>query len=238
MAPDDDAGITEFVRRASFECGAGPPPRREKVAPTPATSRTILARGGAIRSALATAFLLASFAALAFMAPAVGLAQPAQIGAPPATPREETAAQAPGAPRRIPNDTALERRTKEVSAQLRCPVCQGLSLADSPSELAMEMKAVVRDQLASGKSPAEVKAYFVSKYGEWILLEPEAEGFNLAVYLLPLLAILAGGGLIVLMVRRWTRAAPGGDGGVPTESLDESDDAEDDAVPPLSTPRR
>lgn len=113
-------------------------------------------------------------------------------------------------PRRIPNDTALERKVKELSAQLRCPVCQGLSLADSPSELSQEMKSVVRDQLAAGKSPAEVKAYFVSKYGEWILMEPTRKGFNWAVYLLPVLAVGAGAGVIVMAVRRWTRQGPPG----------------------------
>jgi cytochrome c-type biogenesis protein CcmH len=100
---------------------------------------------------------------------------------------------------------ALEALTSVVAAQLRCPVCQGLSIEDSPTELALEMRAVVRDQLAAGKSPAEVRAYYVSKYGEWILLEPKPEGFNLAVYALPLMALLIGGGIIGLSVRRWTR---------------------------------
>src|SRR5690554_2720698 len=72
-------------------------------------------------------------------------------------------------------DTALERRTRELASQLRCPVCQGLSIQDSPTELAQDMKAVVREQLAQGKSEEEVTAYFVEKYGEWILLQPKAE---------------------------------------------------------------
>jgi cytochrome c-type biogenesis protein CcmH len=115
-------------------------------------------------------------------------------------------------PRRIPNDTALERKVKEVSSQLRCPVCQGLSLADSPSELSQEMKSVVRDQLAAGRSPDEVKGYFVSKYGEWILMEPTRRGFNWAVYLLPVVVVAAGAGVIAVAVRRWTRRPPGEDG--------------------------
>ena len=102
----------------------------------------------------------------------------------------------------------LERRTSEIAAELRCPVCQGVSVEDSPTELARQMRAVVRDQLAAGRSPDEVRQYFVDKYGEWILLEPKASGFNLVVYVLPWLAMLAGLGLIVFAVRRWTRAAP------------------------------
>ena len=103
-----------------------------------------------------------------------------------------------------PADSALESRTSAVASQLRCPVCQGLSIQDSPSELAQSMRAVVRDQLAAGKSPDEVKAYYVSKYGEWILLAPKPSGFNLLAYLLPVLVVLGGGLFIALAVRRWT----------------------------------
>lgn len=103
-----------------------------------------------------------------------------------------------------PGDSLLEARTREVAAQLRCPVCQGNSIQDSPSELALEMKGVVREQLQSGKTPEEVKRYFVDKYGEWILLEPKAEGFNLLVYLLPVLGIALGVLVIWRAVRKWT----------------------------------
>lgn len=102
-------------------------------------------------------------------------------------------------------DPALDAATRAVSAELRCPVCQGLSIQDSPTELAREMRVVVHDQLAAGRTPEQVKAYFVSKYGEWILLQPKAHGFNLAVYLLPLAVLLGGAVLIVVLVRRWTR---------------------------------
>jgi cytochrome c-type biogenesis protein CcmH len=105
---------------------------------------------------------------------------------------------------RATGDSALEARTSAVAAQLRCPVCQGLSIQDSPSELAQSMRSLVRDQLAEGKSPEQVKAYFVSKYGEWILLSPAAHGFNLLAYLFPVLVVVGGGALIVISVRRWT----------------------------------
>ena len=116
-------------------------------------------------------------------------------------------------------ETQLDRDVRAVAAELRCPVCQGLSLADSPSELSQEMKDVIRAQLAEGKSPAEVKAYFVSKYGEWILMEPKAEGFNLAVYVLPVLALLGGGAFVFFTARRWVRV---GEAGSPTESESET----------------
>jgi len=104
-----------------------------------------------------------------------------------------------------PADSVLEARTAEVASQLRCPVCQGLSIQDSPSELSQQMRAVVKDQLRAGKTPDEVKAYFISKYGEWILLEPKAKGFNILVYAMPVLLVVVGLGVIFIAVRKWTR---------------------------------
>lgn len=101
-------------------------------------------------------------------------------------------------------DSVLDRRTREVASELRCPVCQGLSIADSPSELAQEMKGLVREQLASGKSPEQVRAYFIDKYGEWVLLAPKPEGFNLLVYLLPAALVMGGGWFVWRYVRRHT----------------------------------
>ena len=102
------------------------------------------------------------------------------------------------------SDSALEALTTALASELRCPVCQGNSIQDSPSELAKQMRDLVRDQLRAGKTPDEVRAYFVDKYGEWILLSPKAEGLNLIVYLVPLIALLVGGLVVWRTVRRWT----------------------------------
>jgi cytochrome c-type biogenesis protein CcmH len=68
------------------------------------------------------------------------------------------------------------------------------------------MQREIRRRLAAGDSPAEVKRYFVSRYGEWILLQPRAEGINLLVYLLPALALLAGLVLAWRQIRSWAAA--------------------------------
>lgn len=107
------------------------------------------------------------------------------------------------------DSAVLEQRTREVAAELRCPVCQGESIQESPAELAQEMKAVVREQLAAGKTPDEVKAYFVARYGEWILLRPTTSGVNALLYVLPPLALLGGVLLVVAIARRWIRAPAG-----------------------------
>ena len=107
-----------------------------------------------------------------------------------------------------PADSALEARTRAVASQLRCPVCQGISIEDSPSELAQDMRNVVRQQLRAGRTPDEIKAYFVGRYGDWILLEPPAHGFTLLVYALPIGLLVAGGGVLTVALRRWVRASP------------------------------
>ena len=101
-------------------------------------------------------------------------------------------------------DSALESQTTAVASTLRCPVCQGESLQDSPSDLARQMRAVVRDRLRSGETPDQVRAYFVSRYGEWILLEPTMTGLNILLYVTPVLLVLGGLALVAFLVRRWT----------------------------------
>jgi cytochrome c-type biogenesis protein CcmH len=133
----------------------------------------------------------------------------AQLPAAKQRPSAEAEAQAPAVqPAPARTDSVLEARTSKLAAQLRCPVCQGLSIQDSPSELSQQMRALVRDQLAAGKSDEEVKAYFISKYGEWILLAPKPTGFNALVYLMPAFALIVGAGIVTLVVRKWTANNP------------------------------
>jgi cytochrome c-type biogenesis protein CcmH len=98
-----------------------------------------------------------------------------------------------------------EDAVHEVAAQLRCVVCQSLSVADSPSETAHEMKDIIRERLAAGESPEQVRAYFVEKYGNWILLSPPRQGFSLLVWVVPFAGLGLGLVLVLLVVRRWSR---------------------------------
>jgi cytochrome c-type biogenesis protein CcmH len=108
----------------------------------------------------------------------------------------------------ISADSALDVHTTRLAVQLRCAVCQGISIQESPSALAREMRELVKEQLRAGRTDAEVKAYFVSKYGEWILLAPKAQGFNLLLYLAPFVLLVGGFVGIAVVVKRWTAAAP------------------------------
>jgi cytochrome c-type biogenesis protein CcmH len=114
----------------------------------------------------------------------------------------------PAAAQQVPSDSAVDAMTRVLAKELRCPVCQGLSIQDSPSELSQEMRDVIRDQLKAGRSPEEVKQYFLGKYGEWILLEPKPSGFNLVVYVVPVLVVLGGLAIVWRAVKRWTVVTP------------------------------
>lgn len=100
-------------------------------------------------------------------------------------------------------DPELEAQVRELASKLRCPTCRALSVQDSPSGMAQEMRSLIREQLRAGKTPDDVEAYFVDRYGEWILLEPKAEGFNWAVWLLPVFLLLGGLAFVLVTARRW-----------------------------------
>ena len=105
-----------------------------------------------------------------------------------------------------PAPTSVSEQTvHEVAAELRCVVCQSLSVADSPSETANQMRGIIRERLAAGDSPAQVRAYFVEKYGDWILLSPPKSGFTLLVWVVPFVGLGIGLVLVALAVRRWSR---------------------------------
>lgn len=95
----------------------------------------------------------------------------------------------------------LEQQAYEIGKFLRCPVCQGMPIAESPATMAQDMMARVKQMLAEGKSREEILAYFEARYGEWALLEPKAEGFNLLVWLAPPLGLVLG----LLLLWRFTK---------------------------------
>lgn len=99
----------------------------------------------------------------------------------------------------------VDGQVRAIAAQLRCPVCQNLSVADSPSELAREMRNLIREQLQAGETGEEVKAYFVTKYGDWILLAPRPRGLSLLVWVGPFVGVVFGLAVVGLAVRRWAR---------------------------------
>ena len=97
-----------------------------------------------------------------------------------------------------PNAEDVETRTYELGKILRCPVCQGLSVADSQSDAAVAMKNRIKELVAMGYSDDQIIDYFIGRYGEFVLLEPKAEHWF--VWWMPLIGLGAGIGLVAL---RW-----------------------------------
>ena len=102
----------------------------------------------------------------------------------------------------------LDPRVFRVAEKLRCPVCISESVAQSASPTSVEMRQIIADKLEAGESEAEVLGYFVTRYGDWILLEPPKRGFYLALWGMPLLVALGALGALFLRLRRWSRARP------------------------------
>jgi len=99
-------------------------------------------------------------------------------------------------------DPVKEARVQKLGKALRCAVCQGVSIADSPASMARAQLDTVRELVAEGKTDEEVVEYFVARYGEWVLLEPPKHGFNLLVWLGPIALILGGFFIISRQVKR------------------------------------
>src|SRR5262249_24272123 len=118
---------------------------------------------------------------------------------------EQFVGQPKGTP--ITDQSVLHERTQEVAALLRCPVCQGLSVADSPSEMAVNMKGQVRELLYRGFTQEQILGYFQRSYGRSVRLKPKMTDVSAAVWILPLLAIAIGVVSVVIKAKK-LEAAP------------------------------
>ena len=91
-----------------------------------------------------------------------------------------------------PVPLAQQERVDRIAAELRCPVCQGLSVQDSPSETARAMKDLVTKRVTEGRSDDEIRAEFQRSYGDWILLSPPLLSASGLVWVTPIIAVVIG----------------------------------------------
>ncbi len=102
---------------------------------------------------------------------------------------------------RLP-DPAQEARARDLFKEVRCLVCQNESIDDSEAALAHDLRLLVRDQVKQGRSDDEIRAFLTERYGEFVLLKPPFSPGNAVLWLTPLAVLLAGGGLMVALLRR------------------------------------
>lgn len=105
-------------------------------------------------------------------------------------------------PDEILDDPALESRARDISAGLRCLVCQNQSIDDSDAELAKDLRVLVRQRLVEGDSDTEVVDYIVSRYGEFVLLKPRFSAQTILLWAMPLIILAIGIGYMVAGRRR------------------------------------
>ena len=96
-------------------------------------------------------------------------------------------------------------RADRIGAGLRCPVCQGLSVKDSDSPTARDIRDDIRRRIDEGESAPEIRRAYVDRYGEWILLRPRAAGFGALVWAVPAAALAGGAVGLAGLFLRWRR---------------------------------
>lgn len=85
-----------------------------------------------------------------------------------------------------------EKQVQDIADELRCPTCQGLSVKESDSGFSVNMKNKIRALLEEGKSKKEILQFFEERYGEWILRRPKFSGFNILIWIIPILVMILG----------------------------------------------
>jgi cytochrome c-type biogenesis protein CcmH len=124
-------------------------------------------------------------------------------------------------------DPALEQRARDISAELRCLVCQNESIDDSDADLAKDIRVLVRERLTAGDSDDQVRQFLVDRYGEFVLLRPRLDSHTLVLWFAaPGLLVI---GLIVLFIIARRRSKP--------VAADELSDEEQKALDSLSGPQ-
>jgi cytochrome c-type biogenesis protein CcmH len=104
-----------------------------------------------------------------------------------------------------PHEMTADERIDQITAELRCPVCQGLSVKDSTSDTARQMRDLVAQRVREGKTNGEIEAEFRAAYGDWILLSPPVASWSGLIWLVPFAAL--GAGLVLATGRVRTREA-------------------------------
>jgi cytochrome c-type biogenesis protein CcmH len=123
-------------------------------------------------------------------------------------------------PDEILDDPVLEQRARDISAGLRCLVCQNQSIDDSDADLAKDLRVLVRERLVAGDSDEAVRQYLVDRYGEYVLLNPRVNGHTLLLWIAAPALLLAGLGTLAVVSRR-RRVADAGLSAEEQAALDE-----------------
>jgi len=99
-------------------------------------------------------------------------------------------------------DPEQEQAAVKLMDTIRCVVCQGQPISGSNADLAGDMRRMVRERIAAGDSPEQVRTWLISKYGDWVSFKPQVKPATLPLWLIPLTALLLGAWLVSRRLRR------------------------------------
>ena len=108
----------------------------------------------------------------------------------------------------VQDETDVDIQVREIAKTLRCTVCQTENIWESGAPLAQQMRGVIRDRIALGHSTEEIRAYFLSRYGDYILMEPPKHGVNWLIWVAPFRLLVIGGFFLYKEVTHWVRDTP------------------------------
>ncbi len=108
----------------------------------------------------------------------------------------------------IQDETALDVQVREIAKTLRCTVCQTENIWESGAPLATQMRDVVRERLKRGHSREDIQEYFLSRYGDYIMMKPPTHGVNWILWIAPFILLFGGGLLLYKEVIGWVRRTP------------------------------
>ncbi len=113
---------------------------------------------------------------------------------------------APSMAATVVHESLIHRREIAIAKKLRCTVCQAESLAVSQAGIAADMRKLIRQKLRAGQTPAQIRAYFVKRYGDYILLKPPFDPLGAILWIWPFALAAAFGGVAIAVMRRRARA--------------------------------
>jgi cytochrome c-type biogenesis protein CcmH len=99
-------------------------------------------------------------------------------------------------------DPRQEAQAVALMDSIRCVVCQGQPISGSNADLAGDMRRMIRERIAAGETPEQVRAWLIDKYGDWVSFKPQVKPATLPLWLVPLLALLGGLWLVSRRIKR------------------------------------
>jgi len=102
----------------------------------------------------------------------------------------------------ISNTDQTNNREYNLFSQIMCPICDGQTIAESQASIAEDMKKMIRDQIKDGKEDKEILKYFEERYGQEILSNPIPKGFNLTIWIAPILIIIISSTITIYSLRK------------------------------------